>query len=60
MIADYLQDHVIDVLLRAWPKCPDHEHPLSSAVVNGEAVWRCPTEAARVWPIGSLSPAVSD
>ena len=59
-IADYLQEHVIDELFRAWPKCPDHEHPLSSAVVDGKAVWRCPAEVARVWPIGSLGRAVSD
>src|SRR5262245_22906065 len=39
--ADQVQDHVIDALQRAWPKCPEHEHPLRPTVIDSQAVWVC-------------------
>jgi hypothetical protein len=52
--ADQLQDHVIDCLEAAWPKCPDHEHPLTASVRDEVAVWVCPMTDAVHRRIGDV------
>lgn len=53
-IAFQLQDDVMDEVWGAWPKCPQHAHPLSSEVVSGIAIWACPRDASSSVPIGQL------
>ncbi len=53
-IADQVQDDVIDEIWGAWPRCPGHQHPMSPLVAGGVAVWRCPSDADGVVPIGRL------
>ncbi len=42
--ADRLQSIIIEATRSMVPICPLHpgQHPLSSGVVNGAAIWRCP------------------
>jgi hypothetical protein len=55
-LADPFQEDVLEMLWGpAWPSCPGHLHPAEPLLVNGLAVWRCPTTEAVVGRIGSLA-----
>lgn len=53
-LADELQDFAIDSTGQAWPKCPDHEHPLEAELITGQASWVCPQTSEALYPIGQL------
>jgi hypothetical protein len=52
-LAGWLQEEIIDVTSTAWPKCPDHEHPLTLAGPNG-TTWTCPATDLAVAEVGHL------
>jgi hypothetical protein len=56
-IADRLQEWGLDELIwGGWPTCPRHHtHPLEATVVDGRAVWTCPSDSITVALIGSLT-----
>jgi hypothetical protein len=60
MVADQVQEWVIEELWSTaptnWPPCPDHPrtHPLTAKVVNGAAMWTCPTDGSPFVPVGAL------
>ena len=49
-----IQEGVLEEIDRAWPKCPNHQHPLVPDVAEGTAVWRCPSADSDRWRIGDL------
>ena len=54
-LASTVQDHVIDHIQSAWPRCPGHTHP-ANAVASGQvAVWVCPTDGRQICPVGELN-----
>jgi hypothetical protein len=60
-LADQIQEWEVEELCAAgrpatWPQCPIHpdSHPLSPAVHDGSAVWRCPRSGDVICPIGTL------
>lgn len=53
LVAEQLQDRVIDHLWTAWPACPEHTHPRQPALRGGRAVWSCP--AGGEVPVGELA-----
>lgn len=54
-LADPFQEDVLEMLWGpAWPSCPGHLHPAEPLLLNGLAVWQCPTTGALVGRIGSL------
>jgi hypothetical protein len=60
LIADRIHEGVMEWLNdHAWPKCLDHEHPLSRCMVEDQAVWRCTADKSRYWRIGELATASS-
>jgi hypothetical protein len=56
-IAAQLQDDVIDEVWGAWPVCPGHVHPMVLDIVDGQAVWECPSDGHVVAPVGQLRAA---
>jgi hypothetical protein len=46
LIADRLQDVVIEEFQAARPACPLHGHPLNAAVAGERAEWQCPDDAS--------------
>ena len=52
LLVDDIQDELVTRIGAAWPRCPDHEHPLEAALVDGDAVWKCPSEGFIVRRIG--------
>lgn len=55
LVAERLQEGVVRSLDdHAWPKCPEHEHPLVADHVGGHAVWRCPAAGGTTWLVGTL------
>lgn len=52
-LAEWLQDEVIEDTLTAWPKCPDHEHPLTLAGPH-DTTWTCPATDRAVAEVGHL------
>ena len=53
-VADRLQDEIVDSLRIAWPRCPDHAHPLKAEERERVAIWVCPESGRRVADIGHL------
>lgn len=58
-VADEVQEWVVEENWGRdsnWPKCPQHPttHPLEAAVLDGDAVWRCPASLAPIAGIGDL------
>jgi hypothetical protein len=43
---DQVQEHVIETFYVAVPPCPDHQHPLRTAVLDGVPSWVCPVDVA--------------
>ncbi len=41
LVADELQDAVMDSLMAAWPVCPRHNLGAHARAIDGEAVWWC-------------------
>ena len=41
LVADELQDAVMESLFAVWPVCPQHDWGLHPRVVDDRAVWRC-------------------
>lgn len=55
LLADIVQEEVIQATHAVWPKCPVHEHSLVAASVDKtHAFWRCPELDRVSVPIGSL------
>ena len=55
-LADPFQEDVLEMLWGpAWPSCPGHLHPAEPLLLDGHAVWRCPTTDAEIGRIGSLA-----
>ena len=60
LLADQLQDIIIEQLLRAWPECPFHgDHALAVADIgvaqpDDRAEWSCPSDPILRVPIGDL------
>jgi hypothetical protein len=52
--ADELQDHVVEAIGEAWPKCPNHQHPMQAKIVSADAVWMCPARETPIALIGAL------
>lgn len=52
-IAEWLQEDIIEHTWAAWPKCPEHEHPLVLAGRDG-TTWTCPTTERPVAEVGRL------
>lgn len=52
LVAEVLQQAVIEEMHGAWPRCPSHPegHPLTL----GDSHWFCPTTRERVAPLGQL------
>lgn len=57
-IADHIQDMVATINRGAWARCPAHEHQLVAELIDGRAVWICPSTGRAVCEIGAY--AVSD
>jgi hypothetical protein len=55
-VADNLQDHVVELLHRAWPVCGAHDRGLYAQVDGSDAVWYCRSGNHRVSRIGELGP----
>jgi hypothetical protein len=52
-----LQDVIIEISRRAWPRCPLHGHPLVADLEqepSAMGVWRCPNARSNTWRIGEL------
>jgi hypothetical protein len=55
-LAGPFQEDVLEMLWGpASPSCPGHVHPPEPQLLDGMAVWRCPTTEAVVGRIGSLA-----
>jgi hypothetical protein len=56
--ADYVQEQFFPETRAAWgqarPPCPDHHHPASATLLDGEAWWICPADGTRIGRIGDL------
>jgi hypothetical protein len=52
-LAEWLQDEIIEDTSAAWPKCPDHEHPLTLAGPHS-TTWTCPATDLAVAEVGHL------
>jgi hypothetical protein len=50
-LANQWQDEVIDDLREARPVCEGHSHPLEVDIDAGLAVWICPLDATRRYPV---------
>jgi hypothetical protein len=57
-LAEWLQEEIIDDTSAAWPKCPDHEHPLTLAGPQC-TTWTCPATDRAVAEVGHLLDADS-
>ena len=55
-LADYLRDHVVEDLWRAWPLCPAHGEILYPEIAGADAVWMCRRHGHAAARIGSLAP----
>lgn len=58
-VAFFLKDQVFsDGLAQTWgearPPCPGHQHPADTALLDGQAWWRCPHSHERLGRIGAL------
>lgn len=56
LVADAVQDTVIEEIHGAWPACPNHGHPLALGGADGTS-WTCPTTQLPVADVGGLNPA---
>jgi hypothetical protein len=56
-MADCVQEVAMEVLWRAWPKCPQHPngHPLELDVADDAALWACPETRVIIARVGELS-----
>ncbi|MGN6473128.1 MAG: hypothetical protein ACTHK4_05705 [Mycobacteriales bacterium] len=52
-LAGEVQELIIEELWRAWPRCPEHEHPLE---LDGPpaTTWTCPTTGQAIAEVGEL------
>lgn len=55
LIAEAVQDRVIEEIHGAWPPCPDHGHPLALGG-TGSPSWTCPRTDLPVADLGRLNP----
>lgn len=55
MLAELVQDHVIDEIWHEWPACPHHGHPLGIRFDGETAWWACGTVPDWRRAIGSLA-----
>jgi hypothetical protein len=57
MLASAIQPAIAQEIER-WPVCPRHDdHALECQVQAGDAVWKCPVDAAVIYVVGNLPAA---
>lgn len=52
-LAEAAQERIIEETHQPWPRCPDHDHPLSVSRANA-AAWICPASHEIVAEVGEL------
>ena len=53
-LLDQVQDHIIETEGAAWPRCPEHEHPLTLSAGEGRIAWKCSETGRLIASFGEL------
>jgi hypothetical protein len=57
-LADYLQEQFFPQTAADWgqarPRCPGHRHPATAQLIDGDALWTCPSDGRTIASFGAL------